>query len=175
MPCSFEKPVTRIYKLLSLSLQPLQAKPFFFAATKNRIGRRPCGAAGTGATPAAFYLGLCRLRVILSLPASHDNAAGRQILSWRRLLQEGYSSMQRRKLESDAESAVATTVAGGLFFDAATKNRNGRRPRSRYGRCMRAILYRHNDCAASIRKSGPQESMQPQGQMAGKSCIDSQV
>ena len=27
-------------------------------------------------TPAAFYLGLCRLRGILSLPASHDHAAG---------------------------------------------------------------------------------------------------
>ena len=151
MPCSFEKPVTRIYKLLSLEQGVI--------------------AAGTGATPAAFYLGLCRLRGILSLPASHDNAAGGQILSWRRLLQAGYSSMRRRKLESDAESAVATTVAGGLFFDAATKNRNGRRPRSRYGRCMRAILYRHNDCAASIRKSGPQESMQPQGQMVSVSAI----
>ena len=33
-------------------------------------------AAGTGGTPAAFYLGLCRLRGILSLPASHDCAAG---------------------------------------------------------------------------------------------------
>ena len=33
-------------------------------------------AAGTGATPAAFYLGLCRLRGILSLPAAHDYAAG---------------------------------------------------------------------------------------------------
>ena len=29
-------------------------------------------------------------------------------------------------------------------------------PRSRHGRCMRAILYRQNDCAASIRKSGPE-------------------
>ena len=33
-------------------------------------------AAGIGATPAAFYLGLCRLRGILSLPAAHDYAAG---------------------------------------------------------------------------------------------------
>ena len=92
MPCSFEKPVTRIYKLLSLEQGVI--------------------AAGTGATPAAFYLGLCRLRGILSLPASHDHAAGGQILSWRRLLQAGYSSMRRRRMESDAESAVATTVAG---------------------------------------------------------------
>ena len=33
-------------------------------------------AAGTGATPAAFYLGLCRLRGILFLPAPYDCAAG---------------------------------------------------------------------------------------------------
>ena len=53
-------------------------------------------AAGTGATPAAFYLGLCRLRGILSLPASTR-------------------------------------------------------------RCYRrAILHRHDDCAASIPKSGPE-------------------
>ena len=32
--------------------------------------------AGTGATPAAFYLGLCRLRGILFPPAPHDHAAG---------------------------------------------------------------------------------------------------
>ena len=31
---------------------------------------------GQGATPAAFYLGLCRLRGILSPPAPHDCAAG---------------------------------------------------------------------------------------------------
>ena len=33
-------------------------------------------AAGTGSTPAAFFLGLCRSRGILSLPAPHDCAAG---------------------------------------------------------------------------------------------------
>ena len=33
-------------------------------------------AAGTGATPAAFYLGLCRLRSSMPLPAPHDDAAG---------------------------------------------------------------------------------------------------
>ena len=52
--------------------------------------------AGTGATPAAFYLGLCRLRGIQSPPAS----------------------------------ATAS--------------------------CRRAVLHRHDDCAASIRKSGPE-------------------
>ena len=61
-------------------------------------------AAGTGATPAAFYLGLCHLRGILSLPAPHDCAAG------------GLFFCAATKLESDAEIFAATTVAGGLFF-----------------------------------------------------------
>ena len=56
----------------------------------------------------------------LSLPASHDNAAGGQILSWRRLLQAGYSSMRRRKLESDANIVAATTAACEPFFTATT-------------------------------------------------------
>ena len=52
-----------------------------------QLGRRGKGnripnvvAAGTGATPAAFYLGLCRLRGILSPPAPHDFAAGGLII-----------------------------------------------------------------------------------------------
>ena len=36
---------------------------------------------GQGATPAAFYLGLCRLRGILSPPAPHDCAAGGPFLT----------------------------------------------------------------------------------------------
>ena len=36
--------------------------------------------AGTGATPAAFYLGLCRLRGVLFPPAPHDHAAGGTVL-----------------------------------------------------------------------------------------------
>ena len=80
-----------------------------------------------------------------------------------------------------ANPILATIAAGGLFFDATTKIRIGRgkrcrndrsrrnhsslrqrrfesdaEPRSRHGRCRRAILYRHNDCAASIPKSGPE-------------------
>ena len=47
---------------------------------------------GQGATPAAFYLGLCRLRGILSPPASATV-----------ILQAGHSSLRRRRLESDAE------------------------------------------------------------------------
>ena len=54
--------VIRIGRGRPLPPWTLQAEPFFFAATNNRIGRGTRGAAGTGATPAAFYLGLCRLR-----------------------------------------------------------------------------------------------------------------
>ena len=45
----------------------------------RRLRRDGCCAtfaAGTGTTPAAFYLGLCRLRGILFPPAPHDCAAG---------------------------------------------------------------------------------------------------
>ena len=43
---------------------------------ENRCGDRPRGTAGTGAPPAAFNLGLCRLRGILSPPVAHGYAAG---------------------------------------------------------------------------------------------------
>ena len=47
---------------------------------ENRCGDRPRGTAGTGAPPAAFNLGLCRLRGILSPPVPacvrHDHSAG---------------------------------------------------------------------------------------------------
>ena len=68
-----------------------------------QLGRRGKGnripnvvAAGTGATPAAFYLGLCRLRGILSLPASATV-----------ILQEG---LLMRSYDG---------AAGGLFLAAA--------------------------------------------------------
>ena len=77
------------------------------AAEDYTISRQR-GAAGTGATPAAFYLGLCRLRGTLSPPASATTFRRLAILS------------------------------------------------CRDGRCRRAILYRHDDYAASIRKSGPE-------------------
>ena len=77
------------------------------------------------------YLGddCCR-RAILRCGNENWNRT-RKALS-QRPLQAGYSSMRQRRIESDAE------------------------PRSRHGRCMRAILYRHNDCAASISKSKPE-------------------
>ena len=46
------------------------------AAEKDGTGGRMSLRRGQAATPAAFYLGLCRLRGILSLPAAHDYAAG---------------------------------------------------------------------------------------------------
>ena len=55
---------------------------FFYAATKNGIGRRPRGTAGTGTTPAAFYLGLCRLRGILSPPAPATTNRRRAVLDF---------------------------------------------------------------------------------------------
>ena len=100
MPCSFEKPVTRIYKLLSLEQGVI--------------------AAGTAATPAAFYLGLCRLRGTLSLPAPHDCAAGglfsfaatknrigRRSRCRYDHCRRNCSSLPQRRLESDAEVVVA--------------------------------------------------------------------
>ena len=67
-------------RIIFLKIQPLQVEPFFFAATKVGIGTRSVVAAGTGATPAAFYLGLCRLRGILSLPSSTTTCRRRAIL-----------------------------------------------------------------------------------------------
>ena len=54
-------------------------------------------AAETGATPAAFYLGLCRLRGILSLIAPHDCAAGGPFFcAATMVLQAGCSSVRQR-------------------------------------------------------------------------------
>ena len=120
--------------------------------------------AGAGSTPAAFYLGLCRLRGILPLPASHDHAAGGPFffvaakirighgrsLS-RRSLQAGHSPLPLRKLETAAEVVVSTVTAGGPFFFAATKIGNG------HGTPLRLRI------------------LQTQGCFRGKACIDSQV
>ena len=90
-----------------------------------------------------FYLGLCRLRGILSPPAPTTV-----------ILQAGRSPLRQRRTELDAEFVAATAAAGGPFFFAAKKFESDAEDRCRYGRSRRAILYRHDDCAASIRKSG---------------------
>ena len=86
---------------------------------------------GHGATPAAFYLGLCRLRGILSPPASATVIleAGQSLLLQRwccrrailRCSSEDAASIPKsllpqRKLVSDADHIVATTVAGGTIL-----------------------------------------------------------
>ena len=90
-------------------------------------------AAGTGATPAAFYLGLCRLRGILSPPASATV-----------ILQEGRSSAQlrwccRRAVLSCSSDDAASIPKSGLEI----KNR-----------CTLEGINRQN--LASIRKSEPE-------------------
>ena len=52
------------------------------------------------------------------------------------------------------KTVAAMDAAGGPFFFAAKKFESDAEDRCRYGRSRRAILYRHDDCAASIRKSG---------------------
>ena len=56
-------------------------------------------------------------------------------------LQAGRFPLRLRRLESDAEGCCCARVAAGQV------------PRLR---CRRAILYRHDDCAASIPKSRPE-------------------
>ena len=54
------------------------------------------------------------------------------------------------------KNVAAMDAAGGPFFFATKKFESDAEDRCRYGRRRRAILYRHDDCAASIRKSGPE-------------------
>ena len=62
--------------------------------------------------------------------------------------------MLQRNSNRTRKTVAAMTAAGGPFFFAAKKFESDAEDRCRYGRCRRAILYRHDDCAASIRKSG---------------------
>ena len=61
-------------------------------------------AAGTGATPAAFNLGLCRLRSVLSPPAPHDHAAG------------GLFYFATKKIGIGRGAVATTTSAGGTVL-----------------------------------------------------------
>ena len=60
--------------------------------------------AGTGATPAAFYLGLCRLRGVLFPPAPHDHAAG------------GLFYFATKKIGIGRGAVATTTSAGGTVL-----------------------------------------------------------
>ena len=127
----------------SLPPQPLQAghsslpQRRLESAAARRSGSTV--AAGAGATPAAFYLGLCRLRGILPLPASHDHAAGGPFFFAAakignghgmsllpRQLQAGHSFLRNEDWNRMRKIVVASVVAGGPFFSAATKIRFGR-------------------------------------------------
>ena len=130
--------------------------PFFSAQRRleSDAARRSGStvAAGAGATPAAFYLGLCRLRGILPLPASHDHAAGGPFFFAAAKIRIGcgrrcrYASCRRnhsllqRRLESDAEVVVATPAAGWPFFFAAAKIRIGCGTRCCHASCRLAVL-----------------------------------
>ena len=151
-----------------------QSSDWAFIVLLNEIitGRGPRGAAGRlrpwlttgsgrGIPPVAdhverrgqaplrrlFYLGLCRLRGILSPPApttvilqsgrssvqqrccsrrNHSSLPSRKLVSdaeYRRChcrCRRNHSSSLQRRLESDAEFVAATAVAGGPFHTAAT-------------------------------------------------------
>ena len=91
------------------------------------------GVAGTGTTPAAFYLGLCRLRGILSLPASATV-----------ILQEGRSSAQLRW-------CCRRAVLSCNSDDAASIPKSGLEIKNR---CTKEGVNGEN--LASIRKSEPE-------------------
>ena len=125
MPCSFEKPVTRIYKLLSLSLQPLQARRFPLRQQRLESDAEGCCcatvAAGAGATPAAFYLGLCRLHGILSPPAPNDFAAGGLFFVVATTAAGGTIPLCGNEKQNRTRNLVAATAAAcEPFFTATT-------------------------------------------------------
>ena len=112
-----------------------------FVADECRCGReivlRPNNRMrrGQGATPAAFYLGLCRLRGILSPPAPHDRAAGGPFFFAAAKIRIGcgprsrydrsrrnHSLLSQRKLVSDADVVVATPAAGGTILCCRKEN-----------------------------------------------------
>ena len=54
----------------------------------------------------------------------------------------------------EKENGILRRMAKSQCFVAATEIRVGCGTSCHYGRSRRAILHRHDDCAASIRKSG---------------------
>ena len=127
--------------VLPCSSDVVAGGPFFFAVTKISIGcGRPLPLWTLQAEP--FFFAATKIRIGRGPRCRHDCSRRNRSSSW------------QRKLESAADLVAATTVAGGPFSFAATKIRIGCGARCRYDCSRRAILYRHEDCAASIRKSG---------------------
>ena len=74
-----------------------------------------------------------------------------------RLLQAGHSSLPLRKLESDAEGRCRHRCCRrNRFPSRQRRTESDAEGRCSDGRSWRAILHRHDDYVASIRKSGPE-------------------
>ena len=116
-------------------------------------------AAGTGATPAAFYLGLCRLRGTLSPSAYHNCAAGGPFFTATTIvLQAGHSSLTPRKLESDECRCRGRDRfhSGGFFLRIMPQSWHPVPACTPRLRCRRTALRCSSDDAAAISKSGPE-------------------
>ena len=108
-------------------------------------GDGPWTQAGTDATPAAFYLGLCRLRGILSLPAPHDCAAGGpfsfaatkiRIGRGRLLLCDGCGRGRCHDCAAGGPFSTATTIALHRFPSLGLKLRIDARKRMFPGKSL---------------------------------------
>ena len=84
---------------------------------------------GQGATPAAFYLGLCRLRGILSPPAPHDCAAGGPFLTAAAMTLQRFPSLGL-KSRIDAAFGLFLRVSLHRFPSLGLKSRITARWRS---------------------------------------------
>ena len=120
-----------------------------------QLGRRGKGnripnvvAAGTGATPAAFYLGLCRLRGILSrlrpprsfcrravLPCSYDGATGGLFLAAAAMTLHRFSSLGL-KSRIDAAFGLFLRVSLHRFASLSLKSRIDARKRLFSGKSL---------------------------------------
>ena len=112
---------------------------------------------GQGATPAAFYLGLCRLRGILSPPAPatvilqtgnlscySDGAAGGTFLAAAAKALHRFASLAL-KSRIDARRLCDYDLQAKPFSVAAKKISIGCGLHCRYGRCRRAIFLCGNE------------------------------
>ena len=93
---------------------------------------RSVDAAWKGATPAAFYLGLCRLRGILSPPALHDCAAGGPFFAaatmvlQRFLISSSDLAIAAAKRSNLGQSVHRFSISGpDLRIDAAKRSKQG--------------------------------------------------